>query len=245
MTAKNLLGIFDSGIGGFSVYKEIRKNTTADILYYGDCARAPYGNKTEEEIVLYIKEILQYLASKGVSQYISACNSMSVLTTKTLLKDVGISEENYFDMISAVDHVPVHSIKKVLIIGTVATIRQEIYQNIFSSKNISYEVCTPITLAGNIEKGDIALITEDCKTIIAIAKKVHATHILYACTHYPLAHEYFLEAATLQTWSGVFIDPAIYLGQIISNLAITGKENSIFETSLITEGFVRCVKKYQ
>jgi glutamate racemase len=55
MTVQNsefpLLGVFDSGVGGFSVYKKIRTVTDADIVYYGDTLRAPYGNKEEQEII--------------------------------------------------------------------------------------------------------------------------------------------------------------------------------------------------
>ena len=102
MKKENLIGIFDAGVGGFSVFKEVRKNTNADILYFGDCARAPYGNRTEEEIVLFIKDILKQLQNEGVTHFVSACNSMSVLTTEKLLEEVGVPKENYIDMISAI-----------------------------------------------------------------------------------------------------------------------------------------------
>jgi glutamate racemase len=130
---KPLLGIFDSGVGGFSVLKEVRKITDADILYFGDCKNAPYGNRTKEEIVSCIKAVLLRLKDEGVTYFVSACNSMSVNTTDALLLEVGINRKQYLDMIDAVSLIPFTSNDLVLIVGTQATIQSvvdPIYQTV-------------------------------------------------------------------------------------------------------------------
>lgn len=242
MQKKDLLGIFDSGIGGFSVFKEIRKNTTADIIYFGDCARAPYGNKSEEEIVMYIKEILLDLKSQGVTHFVSACNSMSVLTTEMLLDEVHIDPEYYFDMISAVKVIPFEKAKKVLIIGTKATITSGVYQQILSQKNILHDTYCPRTLAGDIEQGDDEAITRSVEEILAYALEVKAESILYACTHYPLISDTFTTLAMNYGWMGEYIDPAFYLGKNIQELHIQGESDNDFQASLFTDAFLKCVK---
>lgn len=242
MAVKNLLGIFDSGIGGFSVYKEVRKNVAADILYYGDCARAPYGNKSEAEIVSYIKEILLYLQAHKVTHFISACNSMSVLTTKALLEELHIEEEKYFDMISAVKCIPFGLSDKILIIGTTATLQSQVYQSILEEKGVPYAVYSPTLLAGSIEQNNKAEIEIECEKIVSLALDCGANKVLYACTHYPLIHDNFLQAAKHNNWNGVYIDPAVYLGRIISELNLTGDNQSTFEASLLTDTFIKHTK---
>ena len=244
MSDKNLLGIFDSGIGGFSVFKEVRKNTTANIIYYGDCARAPYGNKSEEEIVSYIKEILLDLKEKGVTHFVSACNSMSVLTTEKLLHEVHIDPEYYFDMISAVKVIPFEATKKVLIIGTKATIASGVYQQILKQKNIVHDAYCPSTLAGDIERGDAEAITRSVEEVLLYALEVKAGIILYACTHYPLVSDTFTLLAVKHEWRGEYIDPAFYLAKNIQELRICGESLNDFQTSLPTEAFLKCVKKH-
>lgn len=237
MKNENLLGIFDSGIGGFSVYKELRKVSSVDMMYYGDCLRAPYGNKGEKEIVSYIKEIMLTLKSSGVTHYVSACNSMSVLTTKKLLSEISITEDNYFDMIDAFKNIPFLQKDKVLILGTRATISSSVYQDILSNKGVLYEVFTPADLAGSIEYSDESSIIKSCDEAISIAKNSQCTHVVYACTHYPLVHEYFIAAKNAYKWEGEFIDPAVYLAKIIQNLNLLGASKTVFETSLATEAF--------
>lgn len=231
----NRIGIFDSGIGGFSVLKEVRQATDADILYFGDCARAPYGNRSEEEIVSFIKEILFQLKEKGVTHFISACNSMSVHTTEKVLKECGIEQEKYIDMITAVKKTEFPSGASVLILGTQATIDSGVYQGILRQAGTSFMVCVSKDLAGSIERNDRDAIKESVVEIMAGAPD--ASHILYACTHYPLADELFKEEARRQNWGGEFIDPAASLSEEIKKWQMNGSRQLVLETSLETPVF--------
>jgi glutamate racemase len=240
---QDILGIFDSGVGGFSVFKEVRKNTQADILYYGDCLRAPYGNRSEEEIVSFIKEILLDLKSKGVMYFISACNSMSVLTTEKVLSEVEVPRERYIDMVDAVGKIDFSSDAKVLIIGTQATITSGVYQQILSNKSVKYEVFVPSLLAGHIEQGDMEMIIHDVDEVLNYALRLDATSVLYACTHYPLVDEIFKERALLVAWSGSYVNPAKYVAEEIKKWNLGGEETSTFLTSLSTSIFEEYVER--
>lgn len=237
MKEKQLLGIFDSGVGGFSVFKEIRNTTDADILYFGDCARAPYGNKSEEEIRVFIKEILTQLQGQGVTHFVSACNSMSVLTTEKLLVEAGVEGKKYIDMTSAVQAMTFPKGARVLVVGTKATITSSVYQHILADKGVACEVYVPLSLAGAIEKGDTQAILKDIDSIISFVNTVSATHILYACTHYPLVHALFKEGAGAHGWSGVFVDPAEYIAMKVEAWHLEGNHTTRFETSLETDVF--------
>lgn len=234
---KILLGIFDSGIGGFSVLHEIRKKTKVDIFYFGDCARAPYGNRAEEEILLFIKEILCYLQLHGVTHFVSACNSMSVLTTEKLLHEVGIMKDNYIDMVDAVKILSFPPSAKVLILGTQATINSNKYQNILKEKKVTFDVFSPVTLAGDIEKGNVEAIVISLKEVLTYALASDVTHILYACTHYPLIDTMFKNEALHSDWSGEFVDPAVYIADEVAKWTLAGSGKVTFKTSLETDIF--------
>lgn len=241
-----LIGIFDSGIGGFSVLKEIKKTSSAHIFYFGDCARAPYGNRDIEEIASFIKEIILYLKSRGVTHFVSACNSMSVLMTEKLLQECDIEDFLYVDMICAFKKYSVLPLSaKVLLIGTQATIKSNVYQNFLKEKVDTVFEYVPSTLAGDIELniGDEKL-KEIIAPIILNAKENNATHIVYGCTHYPLVRNVFQSCANDIGWNGTFIDPAKYVAQSVSEWNIFGNNLVTSESSKETEAFIRYRDSY-
>jgi glutamate racemase len=244
MGKKQLLGIFDSGVGGFSVLKEIRNMTDVDILYYGDCKNAPYGNKSQEEIVFLIKNILLHLKKEGVTHFMSACNSMSVNTTEALLQEVGIDRNNYIDMIDGVHEIQLIDGANVLIVGTEATITSHIYQSIFSNKVVAYRTYIPTMLAGAIEQNDMPLMIKTITDIVVYAKSIHATHILYACTHYPLVDVGFKQKAAELGFAGMFVNPAVYVAELVTGWNMQGSRQIRLETSLETEVFKEYKNKY-
>lgn len=241
------LGVFDSGVGGFSVLREVLKNTSVDTVYFGDCARAPYGNRTNEVIVSYIEEIINDLKLKGVTHFVSACNSMSVVTTNALLKKCGVRGDHYIDMTRAYNAHSVFSGNEVvLVLGTNATIKSGTYQSILQSKGILCYEHSYSSLAGAIEEGDnhetlVGLI----KPAFLFAKLMNVTHILYGCTHYPLVHSVFLRAAKEVGWNGEFIDPAHCVAQTVASWNLSGNNNLAYEASKETEVFKKMVSQME
>jgi glutamate racemase len=239
MTEHPRIGIFDSGIGGFSVLKEIDKVTNGNILYFGDCARAPYGNKSPEIIVRYIKDILLSLKQKGVTHFVSACNSMSVLTTDAMLEECGISKDNYVDMTRAINaFIGLPYSSSVLVVGTQATIASGVYRDVLERRSHRVIDYSPTELAGAIERGvHESILREIILPIVLYAKEVDASHLLYACTHYPLVAQIFESVAEEVDWRGVFIDPSMYVALAVRLWNLEGEKIKIFETSLRTDAF--------
>lgn len=240
------LGVFDSGVGGFSVLKELRKKITVDMVYFGDCARAPYGNKEKEEIQNYIKEIIFLLKKQNVTHFVSACNSMSVMTTKKILEECGIVEGVYIDMLKAFNDYGIFPANaRMVIIGTQATVNSGAYQDVLKKKKInSYDYFFK-TLAGSIETGESEEnMYKIIKPMIMFAKKVKATHILYGCTHYPLIDYLFKRCADDMNWKGSFVDPSLYVVEAVSVWGLKGGKNIDFQTSKKTKIFVQMSNDY-
>ena len=232
------IGIFDSGVGGFSVLKEVKKNTNANIIYYGDSVNAPYGNRSKEDIVSFIKNIILHLKSQKVTHFVSACNSMSVHTTKKLLKELDIKNNMYVDMVTAIDRfMNIEKESSMLIIGTQATINSGVYQEILSNKINSIDIFVPKDLAQAIEENNNEEIKHNVKNVLNYAHKIKATHILYACTHYPLIHNEFENYKNEIGWNGESIDPAAYVAKAVNDWNIEGEKDIIFQTSKMTPVF--------
>lgn len=243
---KTKVGVFDSGIGGFSVLKELRDNTTADVLYFGDCARAPYGNRTTDEIVLFIKEIIHNLKAQDVTHFVSACNSMSVMTTDRVLAECGIEQGRYVDVLRAFkSHATFNEGSRVLVLGTHATIASGAYQEVLRDKNIEVEVYAYKALAGAIEKeADEQDLYELVLMSIIYAREKNVTHILYGCTHYPLVDAVFKRCAKDFEWDVTFVDPAVYVGKAVNIWGLEGEKSTVFEASEVTDAFKKLSNKY-
>jgi glutamate racemase len=85
------IGIFDSGLGGLTVFKEIRQLLRYEnLIYFGDTARVPYGNKSKETILRYSKEITKFLLKQNVKLIVVACNTVSSLALDELKKEFDI-----------------------------------------------------------------------------------------------------------------------------------------------------------
>ncbi|HSW61090.1 MAG TPA: aspartate/glutamate racemase family protein, partial [bacterium] len=130
ITSSAPVGIFDSGVGGLTVFKEIRVALPSeDIIYLGDTARVPYGTKSVDVVKKYSKQNVEFLLSEGVKTIIVACNTASAASITYL-------NEIFQDIliIGVIDPVVEHirnnlSIKRVGVIGTATTIESNAYQN--------------------------------------------------------------------------------------------------------------------
>ena len=85
------IGVFDSGVGGLTVVKEILSNLQKKkIIYFGDTARVPYGNKSPETIIRYSKQIAEFLVSQDVKAIVIACNTASAMALDAVRESVDV-----------------------------------------------------------------------------------------------------------------------------------------------------------
>ena len=186
-----MIGIFDSGIGGLTVVKEIKKVIPkASIIYFGDTARLPYGNKSPETIKKYSREIVEFLEKKGCGTIVIACNSASALAADWLRDEY--PRLSIYDVVSsgAEAVAGVTKNKKVGIIGTTATINSGVYKKKIAELDSSIRVFTracplfvPLVEENWIKRPETKKIA---RTYLRPLKLQHIDTLLLGCTHYPL-----------------------------------------------------------
>ena len=185
------IGVFDSGIGGLTVANAIISHLPQEeIIYFGDTAHLPYGDKSADAIRYYSLKIVKFLLEKKCKMIVIACNSASTAAYKVLL-DFYEGQALFVNVVDPlVATVAGRKHKKVGIIATKATIRSEIYKHKLLQANPSLQVeslATPL-LAPMIEEGFYNNNISDAVIEKYLSNPVfeNIDALLLACTHYPL-----------------------------------------------------------
>lgn len=186
-----MIGVFDSGVGGLTVVKEIFKYLPQyQIIYFGDTARLPYGTKGGDFVKKYSKKITEWLLKRGAKIIVIACHTSSAWAADSLKKKYkGIP---IFDMINSVTKEVAEKTKnkKIGIIGTPGTIKSGSWNRKLLKIDCSLRVFSascplfvPLVEMG-FTKGEVAekITGEYFKNLKA--KKID--NLVLACTHYPL-----------------------------------------------------------
>ncbi len=189
------IGVFDSGIGGLTVLRELVEGMPAeDFIYLGDTARLPYGTKSSEVIIRYSRENTEFLLAKGIKLLVVACNTSSAvalheISRATIVPVIGVIEPGARAAINA------SRSGKIGVIGTEATIASGAYTRALQQLRPGVEVYTRACpmLVPLVEEGwldnDIAE-----RTVAHYLESLKASGIdtlLLGCTHYPLLRELF------------------------------------------------------
>jgi len=190
------IGIFDSGIGGFSILHEIiRKAPPAtEINYISDDAYAPYGEKTDSEIMERSRLITDMLLIRGSSVVVVACNSATAAAISTLRKEypkipfVGV--EPYINVLNHTDQFP--GITKAAVITTELTGHSKKFRQLKNRTDpdgLVQHVITPglATIAEEIlDSGLNKNLQQKLHRELEPLRKLELSHLILGCTHYPL-----------------------------------------------------------
>ena len=184
------IGVFDSGLGGLTVAKAIReKLPNENIVYLGDTARVPYGNKSTSLVTGYANQITNYLLSENAKLIVVACNTESALALPKLQSEFKVP---ILGVIIPGSKAAIHVTrnKNVGVIGTIATINSNAYNvalnKIESSINITAQACplfVPLVEEGWLKGLVPSEITATYLKNINLAK---VDTLILGCTHYPL-----------------------------------------------------------
>ncbi len=186
------IGIFDSGIGGLTVANAIKNVLPNEsLIYFGDTAHLPYGEKSPEAIKNYSIKITDFLLEQHCKVIVIACNTASSIAYETVKEHVG-SRAIVIDVINPVVNkvASIFNDLKIGVIATKGTIRSDVYSKKIKEKNSSLEVASLATplLTPMIEEGFFN--NKISRTIINSylshpkIKKIDV--LILACTHYPL-----------------------------------------------------------
>ncbi len=184
------IGVFDSGIGGLTVAKELIKTLPGeDIIYLGDTARVPYGTKSGRTVIAYSHSNTEFLVSKGVKLLVVACNTASSVSIPSLRAEFDIPVIGVIEP-GAKKAVDVTRTGKIGVIGTPSTINSGAYKSAIEYLNPDIEVISkacplfvPLADEGWVE-GEI--IERIAKEYLSPIKETGIDVLVLGCTHYPL-----------------------------------------------------------
>ena len=185
------IGIFDSGLGGLTVVKEVISHLPNEsIVYFGDTARVPYGNKSKETVTKFSAQIIRFLQSKGVKAIIIACNTVSsnsIEELRAMFPEIPI--EGVVDSGAKVALEKTRT-GRIGIIGTEATIRSNKYPRLINELNPEAQVfgrsCplfVPLVEDGWINHPVTKMIA---KEYLSPLLKEQIDTLILGCTHYPM-----------------------------------------------------------
>ena len=205
-----VIGIFDSGSGGLTVLKRIREALpSADVIYLGDIARAPYGPRSRAELSRFTMEALLFLHARGATSIVSACNSVSASLALSLFDTFDTEPKRMIEMVGPTVSAFKGSEARLLLVATTATIDSGIYQNAFTmiGKECAFQAIDG--LAAGVEFGEPEASLE---TMIREALRPHMglfDIVILACTHYPLVAHLFARVAP----DAAVFDPALAVAE--------------------------------
>lgn len=186
----NPIGLFDSGVGGLTVAREIMRQLPGeDLVYFGDTARVPYGSKSKNTVLKYSKQIVRFLRTKEVKAIVIACNTASALALDEIASEMDIP---VIGVVKPGAKMAVETTKtgNVGIIGTESTVKSGIYNDYIRELNSGVTVVSkacplfvPLVEEGLLEDR----VTDDIiSRYLQEMKEYKVDTLVLGCTHYPL-----------------------------------------------------------
>ncbi len=229
------IGIFDSGVGGLTVVKEIVKQLPSEHVYYlGDTARVPYGGRSSETVMRYSLENAKFLMLKGVKMIVVACNTSSAVSLDALREKysvpvIGVVEPGARAAVNTTKS------KKVAVIGTETTIQSKSYDAAIHALESSIEVSglacplfVPLIEEGWTD-GDIVALTAE--KYLSTLKSDGVDALVLGCTHYPMIKHVIADIVSIP-----LIDSAVETAKEVKRV--------LSENDLLCGGEAEALRKY-
>jgi glutamate racemase len=220
------IGIFDSGVGGLTVLRQIYKQLPHEsVIYFGDTARLPYGIRSTSEILLFVREILQWMQQQQVKMVIMACNTSSALTLST------VCQEYNFPILGVIlpgAQAAAERGKRIGVIATPATAKSNVYKQAITSIKPDaqiWQVGCP-EFVPLIEENRIyePYTLEVARSYLEPLLKQEIDTLVYGCTHYPYLAPILRSLLPAHV---KLIDPAIHVAEAcIQALDVQGLRNT-------------------
>jgi glutamate racemase len=240
------VGVFDSGVGGLSVFQKIKKLKPAfEVIYFGDTAHVPYGSRSAEELRLFSDVISSFLIEQGADIIIDACNSTSAvaldyLSSKYPLPFIGVITPGVKLALEETKN------KKIGILATLTTIRSKVHEKALKAADEKIEVygvaCplfVPLVEMGMVEG---PLVREVAFNYLQPLQEAGVDTVILGCTHYPYLLPVLREIMGEEV---KFVDPAEEVAHILLPLLndaaekkgkdiffVSGEVNSFKKTAL-------------
>lgn len=250
-----MIGVFDSGLGGLVIMKELDKQFPEySFLYLGDNARAPYGSKTPDEIYRFTLEAVEYLFGQGCELVILACNTASANALRKIQQEVlpakYPSKRVLGILVPTVEQVHGGAIG---IFATPGTVKSEAYVHEIMKRQLTaevFQIACP-TLVEMIEAGesDEKVFTEVERYVGELKEKMGEKfppeNVLLGCTHFPLVHQLFVKAlpSAANVYDQATMVAASLKDYLLRHLELAGKIEQGGRRTFVTTGDAEEVEK--
>ncbi|MFB4335440.1 glutamate racemase [Bacillus cereus group sp. BfR-BA-01311] len=190
----SVIGVLDSGIGGLTVASEIIRQLPKESIYYiGDNKRCPYGPRSVEEVQSFVFEMVEFLKQFPLKALVVACNTAAAAALTALQEALSIPVIGVIHP-GARAAIKVTKKEKIGVIGTVGTIKSNMYEKALHELDTYLEVHSHAcpTLATVVENRleEIAYVTQQVKQALLPLTKEDIDTLILGCTHYPLLESY-------------------------------------------------------
>lgn len=184
------VGVFDSGVGGLTVLREIMRQAPEErTVYFGDTARLPYGSKSQDTILRYVRQIMRFMKTKEVKAIVMACNTASAYTLDIIEQEIGIP---IIGVVKPGAKTAARSTVngRIGVIATDGTINSGLYTKFIQSINPELQVfgkACPLFVPLVEEGLSHDFVTEEiARRYLADLQKQDIDTLILGCTHYPL-----------------------------------------------------------
>ena len=187
---KKAIGIFDSGLGGLTILKELHRVLPHEnLIYFGDTANVPYGSKSKQTVTRFSLDIARFLETQGIKMLVIACNTASALALTELRKQCTVPVLGVIEP-GAQKAVQTTRNGRVAVLGTEATVKSNAYPKAILKHNphlrIVQQACplfVPLVEESWTKTPAARLIA---KTYLTQVRKSKADTVILGCTHYPI-----------------------------------------------------------
>lgn len=204
------IGIFDSGVGGLTVLRELyRQLPHESVIYFGDTARLPYGTRSQAQILQFVREILTWMEQQGVKMVIMACNTSSALALEAVRAEFNMP---ILGLILPGARAAVQQGRRIGVIATPATAASNAYRQAVEEIDATAEVwqvgCpefVPLIEQGRLDDPYTTAIAQE---YLAPLLEREIDTLIFGCTHYPYLAPVLsqLLPATVK-----MVDPAVHV----------------------------------
>lgn len=185
------LGIFDSGLGGYSVYQYLKEHLDpVSLVLYADQKNAPYGNQSDDAIIAYTLHAMKWFQDHDIRDVVIACNTVSAVALSTARNH--FPDMNLIGIIElTVGQIEPNADTCVGIVSTLATFNAHAYRNFIHEKGPIHVKELALPELVNIIEGLNQNLKLDTYLENELKPILESTDLILGCTHYPLVHDAF------------------------------------------------------
>ena len=232
------IGLFDSGVGGLTVLRQLNRLMPQEsLLYFGDTARLPYGTKSPAEILLYVRQIIDWMLTQQVKMVIMACNTSSALALEAVQKEYDIP---ILGLILPGARAAVKQGRRIGVISTPATAKSNAYQRAIAEIDSQVQVwqvgCPQFVPLIEQDLIDTLYTKQVAREYLLPLIEQKIDTLVYGCTHYRHLEKVFLE---ILPRSVSIIDPAESIAKAANQeLELMGLKNDRDSIAALTRFYV-------